>query len=194
MSLSFMPPSAGPLARLSAPSRSLLWIGFIALASTGFSLVLACATPFAALAAVAALNLSRRDAVLAVLAAWGANQAIGFGLLSYPPDASTLAWGIAMGLGALLSLGGAMVAVELLKTRHGITRGLAGFGVAFGVWQLVLYGAALVIGTGDGSFSAEIIFYVLQMNALALVMLAVVHQAALSLGLIARPAPAAVTA
>ncbi|PWR17772.1 hypothetical protein [Zavarzinia compransoris] len=189
MSVSSLP-SGGALAGLSARSRSLLWLGFITLAGAAFSLVLACATPFAALAAIAALNLSRRDAVLAVVLAWAVNQAIGFGLLSYPHDASTYAWGGAIGISALLSLAGAVAAAGLLARRHALVRGLAGFVAAFVVWQLALYASALAIGNGEGAFSAAIVGYVLQMNVLALAILAVVHQAAISLGLVARPVPA----
>ncbi|MCF4167379.1 hypothetical protein L2U69_17145 [Zavarzinia compransoris] len=194
MSLSSIPASFGLLSGLSARARSLIWIGFIAAASTAFSLVLACATPFAALAAVSALNLSRRDATVAVFTAWIANQAIGFGLLGYPHDALTYAWGVVIGIGALLSLGGAVAAADLLRGRAAVLRGIAGFAVAFIVWQGALHASAFVIGSGEAAFTFEIIAYVLQMNVLALAILAVLHQAAIALGVIARPLPVAAAA
>src|SRR5271156_4230381 len=67
-----------------------------ACALAGFAL--ACATPFAAFAVVAAAMLPMRPAVLVVAAAWLVNQAIGFGALGYPLDANTMLWGLAIGL------------------------------------------------------------------------------------------------
>ena len=79
----------------SAPvaQRQLLWLAPLIGASVAFSLGLACATPFAAFAAAAALTLSRRDAYVLILSVWLANQFVGFTVLSYPWTASTLAWG-----------------------------------------------------------------------------------------------------
>jgi hypothetical protein len=46
--------------------RRLVWFGLLISASVAFSLGLACATPFAAFGAAAALTLSRRDALVLV--------------------------------------------------------------------------------------------------------------------------------
>ena len=77
------------------------WMGLVVLATVLLSRALACAMPFAAVAALGALCAGRRDGVLLVLLAWAANQAVGFGLLHYPVDATTLAWGGAIGLATL---------------------------------------------------------------------------------------------
>src|SRR6266567_8154943 len=65
------------------------------------SFALACATPFAAFAVIAAATLPLRPALLVVTGAWLVNQSIGFGALHYPIDASTIAWGLAIGAATL---------------------------------------------------------------------------------------------
>ena len=65
------------------------------------SLTFACATPFAAFAALAGAMLPLSAALPVVLAAWIVNQAIGFGVLGYPMEMNTLLWGLAIGVAAL---------------------------------------------------------------------------------------------
>lgn len=77
----------------SAGWRHLVWLGLLISASVAFSLGLACATPFAAFAAAAALTLSRRDALVLVTSVWFANQFVGFTVLDYPWTANSFAWG-----------------------------------------------------------------------------------------------------
>ncbi len=55
-----------------------LWLALLVAASAAFSFVFACATPFAAFAAAAALTLSRRDALRLTVAVWLANQVLGY--------------------------------------------------------------------------------------------------------------------
>lgn len=143
--------------------------------ATLFSFALACATPFAALAVVAALTMERRDAIVTILLAFAVNQVVGFGFLDYPRDASTIAWGAGIGLAALASLFAAAHGGRL-AARGGIAATWFGaFAAAFAVWQLVLLAAGLVIGTGMGGFRAEIVFWVFQLNAVALAVLGAVH-------------------
>jgi len=81
-------------------SRRWLWTVLVIGASVLLSLGLTCATPFAALATLTALHMTRRDAVVVTVTAWLASQAVGFGLLGYPRDFSTYAWGVTLGVGA----------------------------------------------------------------------------------------------
>lgn len=83
--------------------RRSLWIGAGDVSSIGFRFVLACATPFAALATLAALKMSRRDLFTLVSAAWLANQFIGYGFLAYPETWDSFAWGGAIGIAAFLA-------------------------------------------------------------------------------------------
>lgn len=57
------------VAALSEPARNAIWIALVAGASVLFSLPLACATPFAALAVIAGSKMPRRGALALVLAA-----------------------------------------------------------------------------------------------------------------------------
>jgi hypothetical protein len=67
---------------MSTESRRWLWIVLVIAASMLLSLGLTCATPFAALATLTALHMTRRDAVAVTVTTWLASQAIGFGLLT----------------------------------------------------------------------------------------------------------------
>jgi hypothetical protein len=64
------------------------------------SFAFACATPFAAFAAIAGAMLPLSAALPVVLAAWIVNQAIGFGVLGYPIELNTFLWGGYWGSGA----------------------------------------------------------------------------------------------
>jgi hypothetical protein len=87
----------------TAALRCALWIALITVGSIGFSFALACATPFAALATLAALNMPRRDLLALVGVAWLANHIIGYGFLAYPQTWDSFAWGGAIGIAALLA-------------------------------------------------------------------------------------------
>jgi hypothetical protein len=116
MAHQFLPPHADrfrlhPVAPRLAPmfGFALLTVS-CALASFAF----ACATPFAAFAVVAAAMLPLGPALLVVTGAWLVNQTIGFGVLHYPVDASTIAWGFVIGAAALLSTAGASAVLRML--------------------------------------------------------------------------------
>ena len=79
------------------------WIGLLTVATIAASLVFACATPFPALAALAALHMKRRDAFALTAVVWGTNQIIGYGLLHYPQTSDSFAWGIAIGASAMIA-------------------------------------------------------------------------------------------
>jgi MFS family permease len=95
MQTEFQPPSEN--------WRTPFWIALLTLASVAFSLGFACATPFAAFAAAAALSLPRKHALWLVGATWLANQIIGYGLLNYPQSANSFTWGAVIGAAALLA-------------------------------------------------------------------------------------------
>lgn len=143
----------------------------LACGATLFSFALACATPFAALAVVAALTMERRDAILTVLLAFAANQAIGFGFLDFPRDASTIAWGAGIGAAALASLFAAAHGGKLAARGGIVAVWIGAFVTGFAAWQLMLFAAGLMIGTGMSGFSGEIVFWVFQLNAVAVVAL-----------------------
>ena len=123
-----------------------------ALASFAF----ACATPFAAFAVVAAATLPLQPALLVTLAAWLVNQAIGFGFLHYPIDATTIAWGLVIGAAALAATA-ASAAVLRLTGRTGTVVALAAALIgAYAAYELVLFAATPFLG-GAEDFTAAIV-------------------------------------
>jgi hypothetical protein len=166
---------------LSETTRRTIWIVFLTAASVAFSLVFACATPFAALATMAALNVKRRDAYVLMIAVWLANQLVGYGVLNYPRTLDSFAWGAAIGIAALLATAAA-VAIGSRMTGPAV-RVAAGFLAAFAVYQGVLYLASLVLGGTDTGFTLHVIWYVAEVNLFALAGLVVLSLGAGAIGL-----------
>jgi hypothetical protein len=129
---------------LSSPaSRRTLSIVALAISSLLFTLGFACAVPLAAFAAISAISLDRRNALLATGAVWLANQALGFGFMHYPLDGETLAWGGALGVIALLSCETAGLVSRRISGVAGV---IASFLAAFVAYE----GSLLVIDAGLG--------------------------------------------
>ncbi|MDB5725940.1 MAG: hypothetical protein JWQ16_2694 [Novosphingobium sp.] len=125
---------------------STLWILLLTLTSTATTLALGCAMPFAALAALAALYLRQRDGLILLLLAWSANQAVGFGLMNYPHDPKTLAWGIGLATAAIGSGVSAYAALARLPHLAPVLRTGAAFIAAFVAFKAVVLVWALVLG------------------------------------------------
>ena len=137
-------------------------VALLAASSVALTLGFACALPLAAFATISALLFRPGAAVGAVLAVWLANQIVGFGFLHYPTDASTIAWGFALGVIGLLSLGAAFLVLSRLGGFVGM---LAGFLAAFVVYEGAIYIVCLASGTPLGSFTAAIMTRVFLINA-----------------------------
>lgn|GEM_PF-315766 len=169
----------------SASLRQGCWVVFVAALSVVFSFALACAMPFAAIATVAAANMPRRGALMLTGVAWLTNQTVGYLALGYPRIWDSFAWGAAIGVAAALATG----AVSLLRARirSGPLVLVAGFTVAFAVYELALFSATAVLPSGDDAFSLPVILQILWPNMLALAALASLHKLALSIGFLARP-------
>jgi hypothetical protein len=150
------------------------------------TLAVACGTPFAALAALAALFLPRKDAFALIAVNWLANQAIGFGLLHYPHNWDCYRGGINLGVAALLSTMAAMLARGALRSLAATVKAIGSFAVAF-----VAYEAALFVLSPAGSradFAAPVVLYIFYVNAFAFVALLLLQISAAALGLISSPA------
>jgi hypothetical protein len=120
------------------------------------SFALACATPFAAFAVVAAATLSLRPALLVVTGAWLVNQTIGFGVHHYPVDASTIAWGFVIGAAALAATFASTAVLRAVpQMRWPLALGLT-FVCAYGAYEIVLFAATPFLG-GAGAFTAAIV-------------------------------------
>lgn len=123
-----------------------LWVGLLTATSAVTTLALACATPFAALAAVAATRMPVRAGVALMTLAWAVSQTIGFCVLDYPRDARTLAWGLAMLTAALLSFAGARAADRAVATGGPAMRLATAFGAGFVAYKVGLIVWSFVLG------------------------------------------------
>jgi hypothetical protein len=166
-----------------APTTNTVWIALIAAATIAGSLMFACATPFAAVAALAALHMRRSEAFLLVGLVWGLNQLVGYGLLSYPQTWDSLAWGAMIGMGALAATAVAIGAHAFLGDDRRFLTAFGVFGVAFVTYQLILYAATAVLPSHPGSFAASVVFYVLVVNTLAFLGLTVLQHLGAKVGL-----------
>ncbi|RDE05643.1 hypothetical protein [Sphingomonas aracearum] len=129
----------------SSRRASALWVVLLTLASAGTTLVLACATPFAALAALAATRMRTRDGFALIALAWLASQLIGFCVLDYPRDPLTFTWGAAMLTAALAAVAAARWGARanpspLVSLATAFGTGFVAYKAALVAWSLVLGG------------------------------------------------------
>jgi hypothetical protein len=161
-----------------------LWLALLVSASVAFSFVFACATPFAAFSAAAALTLSRSDALRLTVAVWLANQVLGYVVLKYPWTANSFAWGAALGAAAILTTVAARaVALRLAGRNYGVLA-LATLLAAFMVYEGVLFAVAIALLGGTESFTLPIVGRIFSVNAVALVGLYALHLVGAAAGLI----------
>jgi len=162
-------PTASPT--FSLGTRPSAWTAIVVLASTLLSYGLACAVPFAALAAIAALTLTRRDALLLVCLAWLSNQAVGFGLLNYPWDFETFAWGLALLAVSVLATLGAELCASRFRHTPKIAGALLAFVAAFTIYEGLLAFVTLAVGSGTEVLSPDVVVQIFALNASAFVVL-----------------------
>jgi hypothetical protein len=153
-----------------------IWIALIATSGICLTPLFACVTPFAALAALAALKLSRSDMFAVVGLVWLANQAIGFGILGYPWTWDSAAWGFAIGASAGFS---AVAARGLCISRPAPLAVSLPFVAAFASFELGLYAAGYLLPVSEGAFSASVVAHVFLINVVALCGLMSVYRLAI---------------
>jgi len=154
-----IPPSRGDGFRLHpvAPRLAPMFCFALLTASCALaSFAFACATPFAAFAVVAAAMLLLRPALLVVTGAWLVNQTIGFGMLHYPIDGSTIAWGFVIGVATLLATAVASAVLRLLPQGRTPLILAITLAAAYGTYELALLAATPFLG-GEGAFTAAIV-------------------------------------
>lgn len=154
-----------PLSPVPPRFAPLLALVLLTGASLLASLALACATPFAAYAVVAAGMLSLPAALAVTLAAWVVNQAIGFGVLHYPHDVTTLAWGFAIGVAALTATVAARGTLRALAGSWLAPALGAALIAAYAAYEIVLFAFTFILG-GEGAFTAAIVARLALLNAL----------------------------
>lgn len=161
---------------------STTWILLLTLASTATTLVFACATPFPALAALAAVHMRRSDGVLLMIAACIASQAVGFCVLGYPHDVRTLAWGAAIGVAAVA---GVITGAAAAKGSPAVRLMLA-YVAAFVAFKAAILLASLVLGGIGTALSIDIMMRQFVRNGAILIGLLAIYHALTAVGI---PAP-----
>ncbi|HXM04771.1 MAG TPA: hypothetical protein VN939_19310 [Chthoniobacterales bacterium] len=163
--------------------REFIWLILLLLSSLVFTLGFACAAPLAAFGAIAAVAFSRRDALILCGAVWLVSQVVGYTILAYPWNVTSVSWG--------LVLGGATIIASLASRwiyRHSKTpylfRLIAAFIAAFAVFQMSLYAVALFVLGGVQDFTADIVIRILAINGAAFVGLMALHGLAVTVGFI----------
>jgi hypothetical protein len=158
-----------------AVSRN-LWIGLMTIASTVTTLALACATPFPALAALAAVHVRRTEGLLLIGAAWVASQLVGFCVLDYPMSSSNIAWSVALGLAAVGSLIVAQFSISKLGGSHVITRLVVAYVAAYVGFKLVVLGWSFALDDSWAAFSTKILVRQFVRYGAILVGLVILHR------------------
>lgn len=165
--------------------RRLLWIGLLTAATLMMTGVFACAVPFAALAALAAFDTERNDGLLLIGAVWLANQAYGFLVLGYPHEAQAYAWGVTMGIGAVIAYYAARAAISMIAPQNKLIAVLAALPIAFAAYEAVIYVATQFLSRGEGAFNTDVVLYVGTVEVVAFLALLVAHRLAVAVGLVA---------
>lgn len=158
MSLSLPTPSANGsrLAPVESRHAPLFSFALLTVSCALASFALACATPFAAFAVIAAAMLPLRPALLVVTGAWLVNQGIGFGALHYPIDGNTMLWGAALGIAALAATAASSAVLRALpQSSTPLVLALA-LVCGYGVYELALLAATPFLG-GASDFTAAIV-------------------------------------
>jgi hypothetical protein len=171
-----------PLLSSAQDWRHPFWLALLIASSFIFTLAFACAVPFAAFAAATALTLSKRDAFILIIGIWLANQLTGFFFMNYPWDVNTFAWGIALGITAIISCAVARVTAMRLSNFNPLLCRTLAFFAAFMAYEASCYASAFMLG-GVDDFTLAIQTRIFALNACALVGLFVVNYVGASLRL-----------
>ncbi|HUN99269.1 MAG TPA: hypothetical protein VMU69_23940 [Bradyrhizobium sp.] len=165
------------------PLRRVGCIVLLTTATVAGSFAFACATPFPALAAFAALHMNRRDAFILTGIIWIMNQVVGYGFLHYPQTWDSFAWGVAIGVAAVVATG---IAARTKWTLRSLARPLiilGSFAAAFIGYEVVLYTATVVLPSEPSAFSPAVVGYILEVNAIAFAGLVALQYASVRIGL-----------
>jgi hypothetical protein len=156
--VSARPATASPqrLAPVEPRYAPLFCFGLLTAACALASFAFACATPFAAFAVIAAATLPLQSVLLVTAAAWLVNQAIGFGFLHYPVDASTIVWGFVIGAATLAATAVSAAVLRLTGRASTVVALAAALIGAYATYELVLFAATPFLG-GAEDFTVAIV-------------------------------------
>lgn len=153
-----------------------IWAALLIVGSIVLSAKFSCATPFAALAALAALDMKRFDGLLLVIGVWAANQAVGYGLLGYPIEGQSFAWGAAIGIAAVTAYVAARGAIAATAPQSFVAAIGSALIAAFVAYEAVLFAATAVLPSGEAAFSLPIVGEIALVNVIAFTVLLLLHR------------------
>ena len=179
------------MAALSDRSASTLWESLLTAASSITTLALGCATPFPSLAALAAVHLRRRDGLALMVMAWAVSQLVGFFLLGYPRDGSTLAWGAGLGTAAVGSALASYAALQALEYRSVAARLSLAYAAGFTAFKAIILCWALVLGGLHTAMAPDLLAEQFVRNGAILIGLYALYRALVAVGVPVPPHPAA---
>lgn len=158
MALNVLPPAAEGfrLHPVEARFAPLFCFALLTVSCALASFALACATPFAAFAVVAAATMPLRPALLVVTGAWLVNQTIGFSVHHYPINANTFAWGFAIGAAALAATAASTMVLRALPKVGTAIALLLALVCAYAAYELTLFAVTPFLG-GAGAFTFAIV-------------------------------------
>jgi hypothetical protein len=174
MALDILPPSVDRfrLHPIEGRHASIFCFTLLTISCALASFALACATPFAAFAVIAAATLPLRPALLVVTGAWLINQSIGFGALHYPINASTISWGFVIGAAALAATTASDVLLRALPPKRTPLVLALTLVCAYGAYEFALLTATPILG-GAGAFTTAIVARLGLLNMVWLIALVV---------------------
>jgi uncharacterized membrane protein len=164
--------------------RQPLWLATLAAASVATSLGLACAVPLAAFAALGALTLDRRSALVMIVMVVLANQIIGFTVLHYPRDLPTFAWAAAFVLAGLLATSAALWMKNRFARFNPLLGVAATFLTAFAAYEGTFFIISLACQSALYAYSPPIVLRVFEVNIAVFAGLLLIDRVALSVGLL----------
>ncbi|MBB5707982.1 hypothetical protein [Sphingopyxis panaciterrulae] len=141
---------------MKTPSTALarnMWVGTMAGVSTIASLLLACATPFPSLAALAATHVSRRDGLILMFVAWFAAQAV----ILITHGMGSMAWPFALATAAVASLLSADAVARSMRSQSPAARMSASYAAAFIGFKLGILAWVALLDHGWSAFSGEVL-------------------------------------
>ena len=154
---------------------SFTWMIILAIAVIAATLALSCVTPFAALAVALAGTVGLRASLGVMLAAWFANQVIGFAFFHFPPTANTLLFGVAIGGASVVTTVVASVVMKYGSFWAWPLRLTVGLGLSFMVYETTLLVAA-VFFADLGTFRPAIVAQLAFINIVALAGMIVMNE------------------
>lgn len=152
-----------------------IWLTTLTLAGVGGSLVIACVTPFVALAVAFAGTFRLAIALRAITVVWLANQLIGFVFFHFPRTANSVGWGLVTGAAALLATLIAATVIRSARPSSILLRLVLAFTFGFAAYEASHFAAALFLG-GQETFSLAVIKQLGLINVAWLIGLALLNE------------------